>query len=342
HVEKDEEQEASLFQRRRARKKTDFQPMGAALAARSAARIREEPMHEAAPSRRTRFARVEGTSQDIVSQLGLGDGGSPMSSAAAAAAAAAADSARAPSGGRSAFRSRRSVITPIDADSLQIPLLSGGGGGEGVSSSPVSLRTPRVSVGYGDGRRSVAVSGTPSVSSSSFLSPRFVRDSPGRPVLQGSDLFVQWIWPESPNRPEHVFLGLFYHHNEQFIFPLHWSKPIPNTGSFAWHVDTRFRKGEACQLVFLGMFDSEIGCSSSSSSSSSSVSAADAVCQSNAFYIVKPTPLCELELRYASFCRTHGLEMEHMSESKLSEFGYSIQECMLKVCIPFCPYNREY
>ena len=36
----------------------------------------------------------------------------------------------------------------------------------------------------------------------------------------------------------------------------------------------------------------------------------DAVCQSNAFYIVKPTPLCELELRYASFCRTHGLEME--------------------------------
>ncbi|CDI79769.1 hypothetical protein, conserved [Eimeria acervulina] len=45
HEEKEEEQDVSLFQRRRARKKTDFQPMGAALAARSAARIREEPTH---------------------------------------------------------------------------------------------------------------------------------------------------------------------------------------------------------------------------------------------------------------------------------------------------------
>lgn len=49
------------------------------------------------------------------------------------------------------------------------------------------------------------------------------------------------------------------------------------------------------------MFESEI---------ESTTLAADAVCQSNAFYIVKPTPLSELELLYACFCRTHGLEME--------------------------------
>ena len=53
--------------------------------------------------------------------------------------------------------------------------------------------------------------------------------------------------------------------------------------------------------MYLAMFDYALG---------EEPTPTDAVCQSNAFYIVKPTPLCELELRYASFCRTHGLEME--------------------------------
>ena len=110
-----------------------------------------------------------------------------------------------------------------------VPLL--GAGIEG-SVSSLGVRTPRVSVAFGDTRRMFSVSCSP---------PYFIRDSPGRPVLQGSDLFVQWCWGESPSRPENIYIGLFYHTTNQFIFPLHWSRPIPNTGSYAWHVDTHFR-----------------------------------------------------------------------------------------------------
>ena len=71
--------------------------------------------------------------------------------------------------------------------------------------------------------------------------PHFTRDSPGRPVLQGADLFVQWQWGDSPVRPDHIYLALFDHRTDAFVFPLHWGRAIPNTGSYAWHVDTNFR-----------------------------------------------------------------------------------------------------
>ena len=54
HEDKDEEQEMPGYQRRRARKKTDFQPMGAALAARASTRIREDPTHGAVESAHVR------------------------------------------------------------------------------------------------------------------------------------------------------------------------------------------------------------------------------------------------------------------------------------------------
>ncbi|KAL8270368.1 hypothetical protein Esti_005692 [Eimeria stiedai] len=312
HEDKDEEQEAPGYQRRRARKKTDFQPMGAALAARSSARIREEPMHEAAPARRARFARVEGNQEDIMAQLGLME----KISQTPAEAAERGEDLRGSSTGKTVDqgRSRRSVVTPMEVDSLRAPLL------EPLAGETVlaTARSGRVSVAFAESRKS-RTSGI----GTKETTPHFIRDSPGRPVLQGADLFVQWQWADSPIRPDHVYFGLFDHLTNAFVFPLHWGRAIPNTGSYAWHVDTQFRNRETCQLVYIAMFDSEID---------STTTATDAVCQSNAFYIVKPTPISELELLYASFCRTHGLEMEHVSEAKLVEAGYSVQELMLKVC----------
>ncbi|KAL8450967.1 hypothetical protein Emag_002969 [Eimeria magna] len=165
HEDKDEEQEAPGYQRRRARKKTDFQPMGAALAARSSARIREEPMHE-------------------------------------------------PSAGESVLSTARS--------------------GRG----SVAFAEPRKSRMSGIGVKETA--------------PHFIRDSPGRPVLQGADLFVQWQWADSPLRPDHVYFGLFDHITNAFVFPLHWGRAIPNTGSYAWHVDTCFRHVSEAKLVEAG------------------------------------------------------------------------------------------
>ncbi|CDJ37889.1 EF hand domain-containing protein, putative [Eimeria tenella] len=326
HEDKEEEQELPGFQRRRARKKTDFQPMGAALAARSVARIRDEPTHETAPARRTRFARVEGNSEDILAQLGLiEEAGRPAAHTPQAAAAAAEAPRPAESSRPTLSRSRRSVVTPIDADSLQIPLLEGSGGGSG---APSSARSPRSSVGLAEARKSRA-----SGLGAKAAAPHFTRDSPGRPVLQGADLFVQWQWGDSPVRPDHIYLALFDHRTDAFVFPLHWGRAIPNTGSYAWHVDTHFRNQETSQLVYLGMFESEVD---------PCTPASEAVCQSNAFFIVKPTPLCELELLYACFCRTHGLEMEHLSEAKLVEFGFSVQETMLKVCPDLrAPFSTE-
>lgn len=102
--------------------------------------------------------------------------------------------------------------------------------------TPTSSGGPRGSIAFAEPRRSRA-SGIGIKESA----PHFIRDSPGRPVLQGADLFVQWQWADSPLRPDHVYLGLFDHKTDAFINPLHWGRAIPNTGSYAWHVDTHFR-----------------------------------------------------------------------------------------------------
>ncbi|XP_026190324.1 LOW QUALITY PROTEIN: uncharacterized protein LOC113146614 [Cyclospora cayetanensis] len=315
HEDKEEEQEAPGYQRRRARKKTDFQPMGAALAARTTARIQEEPMHEAAPSRRARFGKVEGNTEDILTQLGLME----EHSQSYAEPAVGVDPSQLSQSSRTVLgRSRRSVVVPLDTDSLRAPLLPPQSSPGDLTLLSAASRAPRSSVAFSEGRKS-RIGGI----TMKEVSPHFVRDLPGRPVLQGADLFVQWQWADSPLRPDHVFLGLFDHTTDAFVYPLHWGRAIPNTGSYAWHVDTQFRHKETCQLVYIAMFETEIG---------SLTTLEEAVCQSNAFYVVKPTPLCELELLYACFCRSHGLEMEHVSEAKLVEAGFSVQEIMLKIC----------
>ncbi|PHJ22833.1 ef hand domain-containing protein [Cystoisospora suis] len=275
----------------------------------------------ALPGRRGRLSRVEGTSQDILAQLGLLNG--PSEDAEIPSSRSSGEhrqpgmsielSSQAGGTGRRARRATRLEVSG-DQEMLKVPLLSAS---ESTAMSS-SGHQPLLST-----RRTTKMPPVGSVSRADHSPPYFVRDSPGRPVLQGADLFVQWVWPDTASHPEHVYLALFLHEGDRFIGALHWGRPIPNTGSYAWSVDTAFRRGEQCQLVYIAMFTEPL---------EPPLDVCSAVCESNAFYIVRPTPLAELELVYASFCRTHGLEMEHMSEAALHKYGFDVREHMLKIC----------
>ncbi|KAF8822497.1 EF hand domain-containing protein [Cardiosporidium cionae] len=156
----------------------------------------------------------------------------------------------------------------------------------------------------------------------------FSGDSPSHPILQGGDLFVQWAWSNSStNIPEEVYLHLFDHETNKWISSLHWGRPIPNTGSYAWHVDTSFKPDEHCQVVYLALYIDKVDLRLCKN-----LDYQESICQSNAFIIIKPLALSELEFAYAAFCRSFGLEMEHVSEGKLSQLGYSVQESSVKIC----------
>ncbi|KAF8821115.1 EF hand domain-containing protein [Cardiosporidium cionae] len=156
----------------------------------------------------------------------------------------------------------------------------------------------------------------------------FLGDSPSQPILQGGDLFVQWAWSNAlTNIPEEVYLHLFDHETNKWISSLHWGRPIPNTGSYAWHVDTFFKPEEHCQVVYLALYIEKVELRHCTN-----LNHHESICQSNAFMIIKPLALSELEFAYAAFCRSFGLEMEHVSEGKLSQLGYSVQESSIKIC----------
>ncbi|PFH34767.1 EF hand domain-containing protein [Besnoitia besnoiti] len=270
--------------------------------------------------RRGRLSRVEGTSQDILAQLGLLEGSDPSDTTHSDRDSATRNSTGVIEmtspvlrDGRKKGRLSTRLEIPGDSEGLQVPLLSA------AESSPTASPTARMS--RVSGKRVSLMTSATTIGRDSL--PYFVRDSPGRPLLQGADLFVQWVWPDSAAHPEHVFLCLFRHEDDKYISALHWGRPIPNTGSYAWSVDTSFERGQQCQLVYIAMFTSPL---------EPPYDASGAVCESNAFYIVRPTPLAELELIYASFCRTHGLEMEHMSEAALHRHGFDVREHMLKIC----------
>ncbi|KFG31574.1 EF hand domain-containing protein, partial [Toxoplasma gondii p89] len=300
HFDKDDTTDQA-FQRRRARLRTTIQSI-------KSCRVADEGENEtrlsmsggsgdssSSQDRRRRLSRVEGTSEEILAKLGCLTGEGESRDGELSRPGLATGIELASSTPRDGKRNRRlsRLGVSIDTEGLQVPLLSAA---ESAAQAPTStssrlgshLTRSRMSLfaGAGSGKESL---------------PYFVSDSPGRPLLQGSDLFVQWLWPDAGGHPDHVFLGLFRHEDNRYISALHWGRPVPNTGSYAWSVDTMFERGQQCQLVYIAMFTSPL---------QPPYDAASAVCESNAFYIVRPTPLAELELIYASFCRTHGLEME--------------------------------
>eukprot|EP00920_Eleutheroschizon_duboscqi_P016661 GHVT01039486.1.p2 GENE.GHVT01039486.1~~GHVT01039486.1.p2 ORF type:complete len:284 (-),score=26.88 GHVT01039486.1:21-872(-) len=74
--------------------------------------------------------------------------------------------------------------------------------------------------------------------------------------MHGSDMLVQWVWLESDIqvRPEEIFLCLFDHPSNRFRAALHWGRPLPNTGSYSWQVDSTFEENDVCQCVYLALF----------------------------------------------------------------------------------------
>eukprot|EP00921_Rhytidocystis_pertsovi_P006469 GHVQ01011031.1.p1 GENE.GHVQ01011031.1~~GHVQ01011031.1.p1 ORF type:complete len:1479 (-),score=141.02 GHVQ01011031.1:965-5212(-) len=204
--------------------------------------------------------------------------------------------------------------------------------------------------------------------------PYFIRDAPGRPLLLGGDLFVQWVWEDNEpekrpwmsstttvsTKPDDVILYLFDHATNKPLAPIHWGRPIPNTGTYMWQVEAPFKEGQTSQLVFIGLFakptprgsgsddegsdDANTNATKEATTTTDSIifNADHAICQTNGFFIVRPLPLAELEFAYGAFCRSHQLEMHHMSESALSQHGYQVQEMNIKICPnlrPIAPFE---
>ncbi|EEA08137.1 EF hand family protein [Cryptosporidium muris RN66] len=187
--------------------------------------------------------------------------------------------------------------------------------------------------------------------------PCFIYDTPGRILINGSDIQVKWHWPNIPNVtkfvPKNVYLHLFDHYTDKYIVSLHGGKPLPNTGTHAWGIEVPFLSHRSssrdvylvltiCEsdvpsnITVLGKkFIPRIISSNNILNSSSKVIKGTQqiiVAISNAFTIIRVTTLSEFELLYATFCRTFGLEMEVITYDDLQRNGFVVSRQSLRVC----------
>ncbi|KAH7646900.1 hypothetical protein FG379_002591, partial [Cryptosporidium bovis] len=80
------------------------------------------------------------------------------------------------------------------------------------------------------------------------IKPKFVNDTPGKIVINGSDTQINWEWKmnakDSNNNinyvPKKIYLHLFDHCTDTFLTSLHSEKTVPNNGTYAWSVDIPF------------------------------------------------------------------------------------------------------
>ncbi|KAH8583638.1 EF hand family [Cryptosporidium sp. chipmunk genotype I] len=209
-----------------------------------------------------------------------------------------------------------------------------------------------------------------SSSSSNSNKPRFINDTPGRIIINGSDTQLTWIWRElkkdsSSYIPKKLHLHLFDHYTDTHLSSLHGEKSIPNTGTFAWSVDVPFiSQRSSSRDVYLVMavskddipsnvtiqgkifvprgsvaqdntgyfFGGSGGAGVGAGRRSSLSNKQIIVAVSNSFKVIRLTTLSEFELLYATFCRTFGLEMEVVTYNDLNKYGFLVSPNSLRVC----------
>eukprot|EP01053_Blabericola_migrator_P010319 Blabericola_migrator_1__10318@NODE_57_length_15939_cov_84_297253_g52_i0_p1_GENE_NODE_57_length_15939_cov_84_297253_g52_i0NODE_57_length_15939_cov_84_297253_g52_i0_p1_ORF_typecomplete_len2596_score525_29EFhand_7/PF13499_6/0_0046EFhand_7/PF13499_6/0_029EFhand_8/PF13833_6/0_12EFhand_8/PF13833_6/8_4e03EFhand_8/PF13833_6/9_1e03EFhand_8/PF13833_6/0_0031EFhand_1/PF00036_32/0_011EFhand_1/PF00036_32/0_25EFhand_6/PF13405_6/0_0034EFhand_6/PF13405_6/16SPARC_Ca_bdg/PF10591_9/0_49SPARC_Ca_bdg/PF10591_9/1_8EFh len=161
---------------------------------------------------------------------------------------------------------------------------------------------------------------------------RFTNDVPGAAYPQGSDMVVSWEW-DTPGaiKPEHIYLHIHDHETNTYIATLQGGRPVPNTGSFCWAVDVPFPAVSRVDGVL--QETQALTCYFTMSVAPYSVDRiVDILAQSNGFFVLRVLTLSHFELAYAAFCRTHNLEMEHVSEAALEQLGVDVHTMSLKVC----------
>ncbi|KAH0479937.1 MAG: hypothetical protein KVP17_003663 [Porospora cf. gigantea B] len=165
------------------------------------------------------------------------------------------------------------------------------------------------------------------------LRPYFLLDVPANPVLQGSSMVLRWKWP-SDHAPSQVYLYLMDNATDELLDPVQFGHPVPNTGSFNWIADVSFSELQSSLEVYIVLTIlpwEELP--SATSRQLLRYHPEFITCQTNTFFIVKVLPLCELEMAYAGFCRSHTLEMERISPENLgSDWDYHTAEYSLRIC----------
>eukprot|EP01054_Gregarina_sp_Poly1_P006100 Gregarina_sp_Poly_1__6099@NODE_321_length_9533_cov_64_896260_g176_i1_p1_GENE_NODE_321_length_9533_cov_64_896260_g176_i1NODE_321_length_9533_cov_64_896260_g176_i1_p1_ORF_typecomplete_len1828_score237_78EFhand_8/PF13833_6/1_8e05EFhand_1/PF00036_32/1_6e05EFhand_5/PF13202_6/8_2e05EFhand_7/PF13499_6/0_00041EFhand_6/PF13405_6/0_0049BLOC1S3/PF15753_5/1_1BLOC1S3/PF15753_5/9_5e02_NODE_321_length_9533_cov_64_896260_g176_i124857968 len=162
---------------------------------------------------------------------------------------------------------------------------------------------------------------------------RFINDAPAATYPQGSDIVISWEW-ETPSipKPEHIFLHIHDHETNQYISTLQSGRPVPNTGSFCWAVDVPFPDVWSKAGASLEEQRARTCYFTISADPYEPATTLKVLAQSNAFFVLKVLSLSHFELAYAAFCRTHNLEMEHVSEASLEALGVDVFTMPLKVC----------
>ncbi|KAJ1604612.1 transmembrane domain-containing protein [Cryptosporidium canis] len=130
-----------------------------------------------------------------------------------------------------------------NVESLDIEMVTKSSG-EGSGSGCQELRHSPNSI-INSQRPSVAGSSARTAAGPSATKPRFVNDTPGRIIVNGSDTQLSWVWRElkkdsSSYIPKKLHLHLFDHYTDTHLSSLHGDRSIPNTGNFAWSVDVPF------------------------------------------------------------------------------------------------------
>ncbi|KAH0479448.1 MAG: uncharacterized protein KVP18_003286 [Porospora cf. gigantea A] len=165
------------------------------------------------------------------------------------------------------------------------------------------------------------------------LRPYFLLDVPANPVLQGSSMVIRWKWP-SDHAPSQVYLYLMDNATDELLDPVQFGHPVPNTGCFNWIADASFAELQSSLEVYIVL--TILPWAELPSASSRKLLRCHPefiTCQTNTFFIVKVLPLCELEMAYAGFCRSHTLEMERICPDNLgSDWDYHTAECSLRIC----------
>lgn len=163
--------------------------------------------------------------------------------------------------------------------------------------------------------------------------PYFINDLPGKAVLQGSTVMLNWVWPGN-DAPSQIYLYLLCNQSDELVGSLQFGHAVPNTGNFQWIADAVFQERKNPSLeVYIMMTVQPWESIPASSRRLALTHPQFCVAQSNTFFLVKALPLCELEMAYAGFCRSHLQEMERISPSSLErDWDYNVVQCSLRIC----------
>eukprot|EP00917_Polyrhabdina_sp_WS-2016_P015366 GHVP01033405.1.p1 GENE.GHVP01033405.1~~GHVP01033405.1.p1 ORF type:complete len:1413 (-),score=219.83 GHVP01033405.1:3248-7486(-) len=155
--------------------------------------------------------------------------------------------------------------------------------------------------------------------------PMFYDDKPRQEVSVGSDFVIKWVWPkkqtmqdpdekENPSDVQNIYLHLISNKDRAYLHTLFGGNPIPNRGQITWVVEDQcVPPGQTTACVYFAMTKEKVNPDDDETFEPLAVS--------NSFIIFRFLTLVEFEFAFAAFCRSHGLEMQPLSEFALNSEG---------------------